>query len=167
MKAKTIIVLLITTILLGSITQATINNEKKYHEESDVTSDNSPPEFVSFVVKPTQTFVHIPVEVFAIVRDPDGFDKIKIEYDFGDGPPKTTTYSIGAKQIHFFHPYDDKGNYIIEVTGIDEYGASVSRSQSIIVQKSKIKLNPVLDFIENHPYLFPLLRQILGLKNMR
>ena len=59
----------------------------------------------------------------------------------------------------------EKGDYEIKVQAIDEFGAESEWSDPLLVSMPKTKtINTVfLTFLENHPYLFPLLRQILGL----
>jgi hypothetical protein len=62
------------------------------------------------------------------------------------------------------HKWEKGGTYYIEAKAIDEYGIESDWSLlKISMPKTKDYINPFLRFLENHPNLFPLLRQILGI----
>jgi len=56
-------------------------------------------------------------------------------------------------------------NFIISVKAKDEYGAESDWAKlSFSAPKNKPYINtPFLRFLENHPYMFPLLRRLLDL----
>jgi hypothetical protein len=62
------------------------------------------------------------------------------------------------------HKWEKGGTYYIEAQAIDPYGI---RSDWALLKtsmpRSKSYINSFLEFLDNHPDLFPLLRQILGL----
>jgi len=62
------------------------------------------------------------------------------------------------------HSWLEKGNYSIRVKAKDIYGAESEWSTlEVSMPKNKAVNSPFLQFLENHPNLFPLLRQLLGL----
>jgi len=63
------------------------------------------------------------------------------------------------------HSWQDTSNYQIRVKAkdINEQETDWSETLNFKVEKSRAVNRPFLNFLENHPNLFPLLRQILGL----
>ena len=61
--------------------------------------------------------------------------------------------------------YRLKGDYEIRVKAKDEYDLESLWSGSLPINMPKTKTfhTPFLKFLENHPHMFPLLRQILEL----
>jgi len=94
------------------------------------------------------------------VTDPDG-DTIQLMWDWGDG-----NYSelLDTTEATYTWSYED--NFEVRVMAIDENGGESDWSDplSISMPKNKPYINaPFLRFLENHPYMFPLLRQLLKL----
>ena len=96
--------------------------------------------------------------------DPDG-DQVWYKWDWGDetsgwdGPydsDDTTTAS---------HIWDEKGDYIIKVKAKDVHDKESPWSDPlpITMPKNKAINSPLLRFLEQHPRMFPVLRQLLGL----
>jgi hypothetical protein len=72
--------------------------------------------------------------------------------------------SLSGKPLVVEHVWKKGGPYYIEAQAIDEYGiGSGWTTLKISMPKAKEHINPFLSFLEDHPYLFPLLRQIFGL----
>jgi hypothetical protein len=96
--------------------------------------------------------------------DPDG-DKISYLFDWGDGNESFWLYkSMGS--IKSSHSWTERGTYEIKVKARDEYGKESEWSDPLVVSMPKTRQyinTPFLNFLENHPYLFPLLRQLLDL----
>ena len=62
------------------------------------------------------------------------------------------------------HSWDEQGSYIIRARARDIYGAESDWAElEVSMPKTKITNSPFITFLQNHPNLFPLLRQILGL----
>jgi hypothetical protein len=63
------------------------------------------------------------------------------------------------------HAWNASGKYEIRVKAKDILGAESDWSDplSVFMSKNKAINTSFLTFLENHPHLFPLLRQILGL----
>jgi len=117
---------------------------------------------------PTGNESGIPGEVLEYrtvkTSDPDG-DKISYIFDWGDGNQSFWLYkSFGT--IKSSYNWAEKGDYEVKVKARDIYGAESEWSDPLTVTmpKNKPYINtPFFQFLENHPYLFPLLRQLLGL----
>jgi len=62
------------------------------------------------------------------------------------------------------HTWESDGEYVIKVKAIDQYGAE-SDWASLVVSMPKNKMliiSPIiLQLLEKHPHLFPILQQIL------
>ena len=63
------------------------------------------------------------------------------------------------------YSWNKEGTFEIKVKVKDDFNQSSNWSDSLFVTipKNKATNSPLLRFLENHPNLFPLLRQILGL----
>ena len=103
--------------------------------------------------------------------DPNS-DKVKYGWDKnGDGAVDQwddnggSYYSSGAT-ITTYLSWSSQGTYTLKVLAEDTQGAQSVWSDplSISMPKTRQHINtPFLNFLENHPHLFPLLRQIMGL----
>ena len=99
----------------------------------------------------------------ASTTDPDG-DKLYYRFDWGDnsfsgwiGP-----YPSGENATAS-HKWEEKGKYEIRVKAKDEHGVQSEWSDPLPVSMPRSKLINMsfLRFLENHPYMFPLLRYVL------
>jgi len=98
--------------------------------------------------------------------DPDGDDVFYL-FDWGNG---ITSFILGpyesGAECNASGIWFEEGSYEIKVRSIDEYGAESEWSDplSISMPKNKPYINiTFLNFLENHPHLFPLLRHLLRL----
>lgn len=98
--------------------------------------------------------------------DPDG-DDISYAITWGDGLgtkwlgpiPSGTCFQVN-------HKWFQQGNYNIKVQARDIYLAESDWAMlEVIMPKLKAVSTPFLQFLENHPYMFPLLQQLLGLQD--
>jgi hypothetical protein len=105
-------------------------------------------------------------EFLSLTTDPDE-DNINYLFDWGDGNDSgwLGPFSSGEAVIAKYS-WSKQGTFEIKVKARDEFNqeGDWSDSLAISVSKSKTKNSPFLIFLENHPHLFPLIRQILGLK---
>ncbi len=96
--------------------------------------------------------------------DPEGHD---VEYyiKWGDGREfKWTGPYDSGEQITKSHSWTYAGNYTISVKARDIHGAESDwTTMEIIMEKNKVITSPLLRFLENHPYLYNLLQNFLGL----
>ena len=95
--------------------------------------------------------------------DPDG-DDVTYVIDWGDnsGEESFGPYPSG-EQATAKHVWKD-GYYIIKAKAVDTYGKeSDFATLEVCMSKTKVINSPFLQFLENNPNLFPLLRQLLGL----
>jgi len=97
--------------------------------------------------------------------DPDNLD-ISYYIDWGDG---TNSGWIGpcpsGEERIVSHAWENKGSFIIKAKAKNTEGTETDWSTlEVSMPKNKSYINTLfLDFLENHPHLFPLLRQLLGL----
>jgi hypothetical protein len=94
-------------------------------------------------------------------------DLIYYLFDWGNG---TTSDWLGAYDsgdtCEASHIWEEEKSYSIKVKAKDIYGAESPWSDPLSVSMPKNKLinTPLINFLENHPHLFPLLRQLLGIE---
>lgn len=72
---------------------------------------------------------------YTTATDPDG-DKLKIEFDWGDGKKTTTALKPSGESFSASHSWPAGGTYYIKVRSIDEKGASSAWSNSLKVSVS-------------------------------
>jgi hypothetical protein len=99
-----------------------------------------------------------------VSTDPEG-DNITYLVDWGDN---TGEVSIGpyisGVEASANHTWSEKGDYTIKIKARDVLGAESDWAiHEIEIPKTKITNTPFLNFLENHPNLFPILQRILGL----
>ncbi len=100
--------------------------------------------------------------------DPDG-DSISYLFEWGDDTDSGWTDPIPSGQTATeTHKWSDQGTYQIKVKARDVPDLDESEWSdplSVSMPKNKPYINtPFLRFLENHPHMFPLLRQLLGLQ---
>jgi len=118
------------------------------------TAENNPPN------KPVCSYDSSSDELVVTATDPDG-DQVRYGVDWNlDGTVDQWTGLVPSGTQKSISCSGRKGT--VGVLSEDEYGAQ----SDWVSQKSKNKpINtPFLRFLENHPHLFPLLRQIFGLQ---
>ena len=98
--------------------------------------------------------------------DPDE-DDVYYEVDWGDGTVENWIGPYPSNEVQIVsHSWSNKGNYTIKARAKDIYG-EIGEWESLEVSMPKNKpfnINPLfLRFLEQHPNLFPILRQLLGL----
>jgi len=95
--------------------------------------------------------------------DPEG-DDIEFYVDWGDGTNSgwQGSYTSGT-EISLDHSWDNDGIYTVKAKSKDEHGMESDwTTLEVTMPKNKI-INPFERFLENHPYMFTLIRQLLGL----
>jgi len=98
--------------------------------------------------------------------DPDG-DQVWYKWDWGDETSGWDGPYDSGDTVTASHIWDEKGDYIIKVKAKakDVHGKESPWSDPlpITMPKNKAIKTPFLQFLENHPHMFPLLRQLLRL----
>ena len=96
--------------------------------------------------------------------DPDG-DDIRYIIFWGDGTfIFTIDFYPSGEELTVGIIYPEKGDYVISAKAQDVFGAvSDWGTLEITMPKNKSINTPFLRFLENHPHMFPMLRQLLGL----
>ena len=92
-------------------------------------------------------------------------DDISYYVDWGDGTNNNWSELFESGENYSInHSWVEEGGYIIQVKAKDEHGSESDWSTlEITMPKNKAIDTPFLQFLENHPHMFPLLRQLLGL----
>jgi len=98
--------------------------------------------------------------------DPEDDDvSYQIDWDEGISKLPWSYYKDSGNPYIDSHVWDEKGTYTIKARAKDNFGGiSDWASFQVSMSKNKTYLNtPFLNFFENHPNLFPILRQLLKL----
>ena len=129
-------------------------------------SVNSPPEKPSKPVGPISGKAGEEYTYSTSTTDVEG-EQILFWFDWDDG---TNTGWIGpfnsGETCEANHIWQEKGNYQIRVRAMDtnDYESDWSDPLPISMPKNNPINTPFLNFLENHPHLFPILRHIFGLQ---
>jgi len=74
------------------------------------------------------------------------------------------SYDSGEQET-LNHCWDGKGTYLIRVKAKDVFDAESDwATLTVSMPKNKLINTPFIDFLENHPYIFPILRHLLELQ---
>ena len=100
----------------------------------------------------------------AVSTDPDG-DMIRYKWDWGDGNISYTHHMNSGTTYSASHTWENKGTYEVKVQVADIKWVDSEWSDPLVVSMPKNKAinTPFLQFLAQHPHLFPLLRQLLML----
>jgi len=97
--------------------------------------------------------------------DSDG-DDVSYYIKWGDGTTPWTTYQTsGSPGYSESHTWSEQGAYTIEAKAKDTFGAESDWTElSVSMPRSRLLSNTLFyQFLQNHPHMFPILRQIFGL----
>jgi hypothetical protein len=131
-----------------------------------VTSNNPPT--IPTLTGPTSGRVGTAYTYSATSTDPDG-DQLYYWFDWGDG---TNSGWIGpyfsGVTANTAHTFNTQGTYAIKVKTKDDPGGleSTWATLTVSIPKNKAFIHPFLNFLENHPALFPHIRQLLIYKEV-
>ena len=126
--------------------------------------DNLPPN-APIINGETKGKAGIEYEYTFLSIDPEG-DDINYIIDWCScGDTITIGPYLSGEEAKATYIWDEQGTYIIKAKAKDIHGAESDwATLEVSVPKNKAINTPFLSFLENHPYLFPLLRQLLELK---
>jgi len=94
--------------------------------------------------------------------DPDN-NPVSYYIDWGDDTTTETMDFASGEQGSASHIYNARGEYTIKAKARDTLGEESDwATLEVSMPKNKI-INPFERFLDNHPYMFPLIRQLLGL----
>jgi len=96
--------------------------------------------------------------------DPDG-DRTMYLFDWGDGTDSGWLNPSMTGLIKSSHNWSERGDYEIKLKAMDIYGRESEWSDplSVTMPKNKVINTPFLNFLEQHPHMFPLLQHLLRL----
>jgi hypothetical protein len=97
--------------------------------------------------------------------EPNGYDVYYyIEWGNGNTEEWIGPYESG-EEIKLSHSWNEQKDYTIRVKAKNKYGSESDWSTlEVSMPKNKAVNTPFLNFLENHPHMFPLLRQLLRLE---
>lgn len=153
--------------LLGSYTvNLTVTDGKDIQTTDSTTVDvaeNYPPNKPSTPNGPTNGKVNTEYTYSSDTTDPNQ-NQIYYLWDWGDG---NTSGWLGPYEsgiiVNASYDWSEKGDYEIKVKAKDIYEAESEWSDPLPISMPKNRNTPFLRFLEKHPYIFPMLRQLLGL----
>jgi hypothetical protein len=95
--------------------------------------------------------------------DPDG-DNVKYLIDWGDATSDTTSFAASGTGVDASHTWADEGAYTITASAEDSNGVvGPQTTKTMNVPRGKALNFPFYSFLQSHPNMFPILRQLLGL----
>jgi parallel beta-helix repeat protein len=121
---------------------------------------NLPPEKPTIVGPSSGSSNRRKVYTFKLA-DPDG-DDVYVYVNWGDGKK---IYWIGpyssGEGLKIGHTWLEKGTFIISAKTMDVFGEESDLATLEVSMPKNKMINPFERFLENHPYMFPILRKIL------
>jgi len=127
---------------------------------------NSPPDKPAKPTGPTEGTTGLYYNYSTSTTDPDN-DFLCYNFSWGDGTYNEIYYNYPGELVTISHNWSVDGTYSLKVKVRDSIGARTwsdwSDPLEISMPKNKAINTPFLRFLENHPHLFPLLRQLLEL----
>lgn len=127
---------------------------------------SNPPAKPSIPTGPNSGKINIKHTYSTSSIDPDG-DQVRYLFNWGDGNTTITKYYLSGETVRSSHAWSEQGTFNIRIRTQDENGAWSDWSDPFTISTPKnkiININPLfLQFLENHLYMFPLLRFFLGL----
>lgn len=94
--------------------------------------------------------------------DPDG-DDVRYHIEWGDGDIEITALALQGTDVSVSHKWTEEGIYTITAYAEDELGlTSVPSTKTFKCPRSKALYNPLINWLQYYPNLFPILKQLLG-----
>ncbi|KYK27470.1 hypothetical protein AYK20_02650 [Thermoplasmatales archaeon SG8-52-1] len=94
--------------------------------------------------------------------DPDG-DDVRYHIEWGDGDIEITALAPQGTDVSVSHKWTEEGTYTITAYAEDELGlTSVPSTKTFKCPRSKALYNPLINWLQYYPNLFPILKQLLG-----
>jgi len=110
---------------------------------------------------PTSGHIEQAVDYVFKAIDPNDKD-VKFFISWGDGTTEWTSFTASDTPITVGHTWAKQGTYSIMALAMNtDNSISSWNNQDVTMPKSKVINRPILNFLERHPYLFPILRQLL------
>jgi len=93
--------------------------------------------------------------------DPDD-DDVKYYIDWDDGNTEWTGFNASGTDVKLKHTWSDEGTYTIKAKAKDTVGfIGPEATFTVSITKNKAITSPFLNFLQNHPNLFPILQKLL------
>jgi PKD repeat protein len=97
--------------------------------------------------------------------DPNG-DDVKYYISWGDNTTYETEFNASGTDVMIKHTWSEDGTYTITAKAQDIHGLNSSEGTLTvkIPRNRAIQKSPFINFLQNHPNLFPILRILLRLQ---
>ena len=97
--------------------------------------------------------------------DPDTGDNVRFHIDWDDGEEEWTSYVPQGTNKEVTHQYTRKGNYVIQAYAQDDTGliGPIGTHPIVIPRNKAVYTHPFLQFLQNPPNIFQIIKYILGL----
>lgn len=162
MKRKILVILICTLVIttIASFSVTAVKCERK--PQTQTTYLNSPPNPPTVKI-PDKVKMGGLFYVKAIAIDPDK-DNVFFKYElFGELSEWTGPYESGEEYLLMILIGLPAGDYTLGVQAKDIHGAESEWTYSdFTVVKAKSVTSPFLNFLQSHPNLLPILRNLLG-----
>lgn len=124
--------------------------------------DNNKPSKPSTPSGPTKCWPIFSYDYKSTATDPDD-NLVSLDFSWGDDTFSSMRWYDSGTEITASHRWIERGNYEIKVRARDEFGfvSEWSDPLPIIIPRNKAINTPFLQFLENHPNLFPILQLLL------
>ncbi|MCK4365766.1 MAG: PKD domain-containing protein [Thermoplasmatales archaeon] len=111
---------------------------------------------------PTDGIAGVEYNYTIVSTDPDG-DRIFYFYDWDDGTPIACIGPCeSGEEALVNHTWEKQGTYTIKVMAVNENNAKSDWSELTVTMPRTRAINtPFLNFLQNHPNLFPILQRLL------
>jgi pyrrolidone-carboxylate peptidase len=138
--------------------------ESDWSDPFNVTISNPPNK--PDIIGPTRGKVGVSYEFTFVTTDPDG-DNVSYYINWDDGDSDETGLYSSGTDVKVKHTWQGEGTYTIRAFAKDEFGlAGPEGTLTVTITKGKNRVinSPFQWFLEQHPYLFPILQKILLLQ---
>jgi hypothetical protein len=127
-------------------------------------NDTNNPPLTPSITGPTNGIVDTPLTFTFNSVDPDG-DDVEYYIKWGDGYIENWDgpYSSGL-DVNITHTYTKKGSFKIEAKARDPFGEEGNwETLTITIPRDRVINRSILNFLQNHSYLFQLLQKLIKL----
>ena len=164
---KNIVGIILCTLLITTVASFSVSAFELDTDRESITNNmirlNSPPDAPT-IIAPEQVGRGRTFSVQTVTTDPDG-DDVYYRYElWGNKDTWKGPFQSGAEHDQKFKFIVPPGTYVLGAQAKDIHGAESDWTYTeITVTKSKSIASPLMNILQNHPQLFPILRFLLRL----
>lgn len=163
MKRKILVIMICILFITTAASVSTIAIKCERKPVAHITKGNSPPDIPTVEIPENVARGHW-IYINTITTDPDN-DNVYYKYDIdGHDYGWVGPFESGKEHIEKIIVIVPVGTYTLGVQAKDTYGAESEWTYALFnVIKPRSVSSPLINFLQSHPNLFPMLRYILGL----